>query len=67
MVEVLDHGVQKKTVVMVIAEFQLERAWNSLIWKEKLSLLTSVIGGLTSLSDLSMKTLKVSSVSPVFV
>ncbi|XP_027110394.1 uncharacterized protein [Coffea arabica] len=42
-------------------EITLERAWNSLIWKEKLSLLTSVIGGLTSLSDLSMKTLKESS------
>ncbi|KAL3521497.1 hypothetical protein ACH5RR_019646 [Cinchona calisaya] len=42
-------------------EITLERAWNSLTLKEKLSLLTSVIGGITSSSDLSVKKLKESS------
>lgn len=31
--------------------FQLERAWNSLKWTEKLSLVTSVIRGITSPFD----------------
>ncbi|KAH6757760.1 hypothetical protein C2S51_038647 [Perilla frutescens var. frutescens] len=35
-------------------EITLERAWNSLTWKEKLSLVSSVIRGMTS-SDLSVK------------
>ncbi|PIM97550.1 putative protein, contains TraB domain [Handroanthus impetiginosus] len=38
-------------------EITLERAWNSLKWKEKLSLITSVIRGITS-SDLSKATLE---------
>jgi pheromone shutdown protein TraB len=38
---------------------QLERAWNSLTWTEKLSLVTSVIRGITSSSDMSRNSLKV--------
>ncbi|CAI9295704.1 unnamed protein product [Lactuca saligna] len=34
-------------------EITLERAWNSLTWKEKLSLVISVLGGITSSSDQS--------------
>nr|KAJ0190126.1 hypothetical protein LSAT_V11C800392270 [Lactuca sativa] len=34
-------------------EITLERAWNSLKWKEKLSLVISVLGGITSSSDQS--------------
>ncbi|KAK4431535.1 hypothetical protein Salat_0915600 [Sesamum alatum] len=41
-------------------EITLERAWSSLKWKEKLSLVSSVIRGITS-SDLSNKTLEESS------
>ncbi|XP_041002694.1 traB domain-containing protein isoform X1 [Juglans microcarpa x Juglans regia] len=37
---------------------QLERAWNSLTWTEKLSLVTSVIRGITSSSDMSRNGLK---------
>ncbi|XP_042480106.1 traB domain-containing protein isoform X1 [Macadamia integrifolia] len=34
-------------------EITLERAWNSLKWKEKLSLVTSVLRGITSSTDMS--------------
>ncbi|CAI9092161.1 OLC1v1027339C1 [Oldenlandia corymbosa var. corymbosa] len=34
-------------------EITLDRAWNSLKWKEKVSLLSSVIGGITQSSNLS--------------
>ncbi|XP_024166894.1 traB domain-containing protein isoform X1 [Rosa chinensis] len=44
-------------------EITLERAWNSLIWTEKLSLVTSVFRGITSPSDMSQKSLKDSSTS----
>ncbi|KAG2715772.1 hypothetical protein I3760_03G094500 [Carya illinoinensis] len=39
-------------------EITLERAWNSLTWTEKLSLVTSVIRGITSSSDMSRNGLK---------
>ncbi|XP_055825895.1 uncharacterized protein LOC129894300 isoform X1 [Solanum dulcamara] len=39
-------------------EITLERAWSSLKWKEKTSLLLSVFGGITSSADLSTKALK---------
>ncbi|KAF5480347.1 hypothetical protein F2P56_001107 [Juglans regia] len=39
-------------------EITLERAWNSLTWNEKLSLVTSVIRGITSSSDMSRNGLK---------
>ncbi|KAM5557258.1 hypothetical protein ABKV19_024580 [Rosa sericea] len=42
---------------------ELERAWNSLTWTEKLSLVTSVFRGITSPSDMSQKSLKDSSTS----
>lgn len=42
-------------------EITLERAWTSLKWKEKMSLLLSVFGGITSSADLSTKALKESS------
>ncbi|KAL9690816.1 hypothetical protein QQ045_011226 [Rhodiola kirilowii] len=42
-------------------EITLERAWNSLGWNEKFSLLTSVIRGITSASRLSTESLKDSS------
>ncbi|KAK3220803.1 hypothetical protein Dsin_014773 [Dipteronia sinensis] len=35
-------------------EITLERAWNSLKWDEKLSLVTSVVRGITSSSDMSL-------------
>jgi hypothetical protein len=38
---------------------QLERAWNSLAWTKKLSLVSSVIRGITSSSDMSRNSLKV--------
>ncbi|KAM1676433.1 hypothetical protein EV1_041508 [Malus domestica] len=38
-------------------EITLERAWNSLNWDEKLSLLSSVVRGITSHSDMSKKSL----------
>ncbi|KAM1020712.1 hypothetical protein ACFX2I_041916 [Malus domestica] len=38
-------------------EITLERAWNSLNWDEKLSLLSSVVRGITSHSDMSEKSL----------
>lgn len=38
---------------------QLERAWNSLKWNEKLNLLINVIRGITSPSDMSLDNLKV--------
>ncbi|KAL6123274.1 hypothetical protein ACLB2K_075796 [Fragaria x ananassa] len=41
----------------------LERAWNSLTWTEKLSLVTSVFRGITSSSDMSQMSLKESSTS----
>lgn len=40
-------------------EITLERAWNSLTWTEKLSLVTSVIRGITSSSEMSRNSLKV--------
>jgi hypothetical protein len=54
-------------IIFQITEFQfalfvflqLERAWNSLTWTEKLSLVTSVIRGITSSSDMSTNSLKV--------
>ncbi|XP_050254704.1 uncharacterized protein LOC126700557 isoform X1 [Quercus robur] len=39
-------------------EITLERAWNSLTWTEKLSLVTSVIRGITSSSEMSRNSLK---------
>lgn len=39
-------------------EITLERAWTSLKWKEKMSLLLSVFGGITSSADLSTEALK---------
>ncbi|XP_062120528.1 uncharacterized protein LOC133834791 isoform X1 [Humulus lupulus] len=42
-------------------EITLERAWNSLTWTEKLGLVTSVVRGITSPSDLSKKNFKESS------
>ncbi|XP_075648834.1 uncharacterized protein LOC142619575 isoform X2 [Castanea sativa] len=39
-------------------EITLERAWKSLTWTEKLSLVTSVIRGITSSSDMSRNSLK---------
>ncbi|KAL3342027.1 hypothetical protein AABB24_026177 [Solanum stoloniferum] len=42
-------------------EITLERAWTSLKWKEKTSLLLSVFGGITSSAELSTKVLKESS------
>ncbi|CAN6564999.1 unnamed protein product [Malus baccata var. baccata] len=39
------------------ASEELERAWNSLNWDEKLSLLSSVVRGITSHSDMSEKSL----------
>ncbi|XP_059451618.1 uncharacterized protein LOC132182398 isoform X1 [Corylus avellana] len=42
-------------------EITLERAWNSLTWTKKLSLVSSVIRGITSSSDMSRKSLKVPS------
>lgn len=42
-------------------EITLERAWTSLKWKEKTSLLLSVFGGITSSTELSTKALKESS------
>lgn len=44
-------------------EITLERAWNSLNWNEKLSLVTSVLGGITSSSDRSKLNLKESTTS----
>ncbi|KAM1126689.1 hypothetical protein ACFX13_042620 [Malus domestica] len=38
-------------------EITLEGAWNSLNWDEKLSLLSSVVRGITSHSDMSEKSL----------
>lgn len=48
----------KKESKLLFTSFQLERAWSSLKWKEKLSLVSSVISGITS-SDLSNKALEV--------
>ncbi|KAK2985096.1 hypothetical protein RJ640_022974 [Escallonia rubra] len=42
-------------------EITLERAWSSLNWREKLTLVVSVLRGITSASDLSEQTLKESS------
>ncbi|KAK3039252.1 hypothetical protein RJ639_027956 [Escallonia herrerae] len=42
-------------------EITLERAWSSLTWREKLTLVVSVLRGITSASDLSEQTLKESS------
>ncbi|KAI5670140.1 hypothetical protein M9H77_10504 [Catharanthus roseus] len=39
-------------------EITLERAWNSLMWKEKLRLLNAVISGITSSSNLSTNMLQ---------
>uniref|UniRef100_A0A7N0RD30 TraB family protein n=1 Tax=Kalanchoe fedtschenkoi TaxID=63787 RepID=A0A7N0RD30_KALFE len=39
-------------------EITLERAWNSLAWNEKFSLLTSVIGGITSAPTVSAESSK---------
>lgn len=44
----------------IISTMQLERAWNSLTWTEKLSLVTSVVRGITSPYDPSQKEMKVS-------
>lgn len=38
--------------------FQLERAWSSLKWKEKLSLVSAIIGGMSS-SQASVKAVEV--------
>ncbi|KAB5532407.1 hypothetical protein DKX38_019077 [Salix brachista] len=42
-------------------EITLERAWNSLKWKEKLSLVIAVVRGITSSSDISKSSFKASS------
>ncbi|KAK4350811.1 hypothetical protein RND71_030124 [Anisodus tanguticus] len=42
-------------------EITLERAWTSLEWKEKMSLIASVFSGITSSADLSKTALKESS------
>ncbi|MCE0480571.1 hypothetical protein HAX54_037541 [Datura stramonium] len=42
-------------------EITLERAWTSLKWNEKMSLMVSVFSGITSSADLSTKALKESS------
>ncbi|THG20420.1 hypothetical protein TEA_009279 [Camellia sinensis var. sinensis] len=42
-------------------EITLERAWNSLKWNEKLSLVLSVVRGITSSADMSRNNLKESS------
>ncbi|KAI8030636.1 TraB domain-containing protein [Camellia lanceoleosa] len=42
-------------------EITLERAWNSLKWNEKLSLVFSVVRGITSSADMSRNNLKESS------
>ncbi|KAF5954323.1 hypothetical protein HYC85_007179 [Camellia sinensis] len=42
-------------------EITLERAWNSLKWNEKLSLVLAVVRGITSLADMSRNNLKESS------
>lgn len=42
-------------------EITLERAWNSLKWREKLSLVIAVVRGITSSSDISKKNFKASS------
>lgn len=39
--------------------FQLERAWNSLKLREKVSLMVSVVRGITLVSDISSNTVKV--------
>ncbi|KAL5744517.1 hypothetical protein ACOSP7_027376 [Xanthoceras sorbifolium] len=39
-------------------EITLQRAWNSLKWSEKLTLVTSVIRGITSSSDVSLNDIK---------
>ncbi|KAK0594838.1 hypothetical protein LWI29_001125 [Acer saccharum] len=39
-------------------EITLERAWNSLKWDEKFSLVTSVVRGITSSSDMSLNDIK---------
>ncbi|KAK9672677.1 hypothetical protein RND81_12G116500 [Saponaria officinalis] len=39
-------------------EITLERAWNSLNWTEKLSLVSSVVRGITSSSDISINDVK---------
>ncbi|PSR93403.1 Protein-methionine sulfoxide oxidase [Actinidia chinensis var. chinensis] len=41
---------------------ELERAWNSLQWNEKLSLVLSVVRGVTSSADISRNSLKESSI-----
>lgn len=38
--------------------FQLERAWNSLKLREKVSLMASVVRGITLVSDIASNTLK---------
>ncbi|KAJ6672015.1 PHEROMONE SHUTDOWN PROTEIN [Salix viminalis] len=42
-------------------EITLERAWNSLKWREKLSLVIAVVRGITSSSDISKSSFKASS------
>ncbi|KAJ6889381.1 traB domain-containing protein isoform X1 [Populus alba x Populus x berolinensis] len=42
-------------------EITLERAWNSLKWREKLSLVIAVVRGITSSSDISKNNFKASS------
>ncbi|XP_052206466.1 uncharacterized protein LOC127810907 isoform X1 [Diospyros lotus] len=42
-------------------EITLERAWNSLKWKEKLSLVRAVVRGITSSADMTSDSLKESS------
>ncbi|KAF9671961.1 hypothetical protein SADUNF_Sadunf12G0104800 [Salix dunnii] len=42
-------------------EITLERAWNSLKWREKLSLVIAVVRGITSSSDISKSNFKASS------
>ncbi|KAJ6417740.1 hypothetical protein OIU84_001173 [Salix udensis] len=42
-------------------EITLERAWNSLKWREKLGLVIAVVRGITSSSDISKSSFKASS------
>ncbi|KAL7229673.1 hypothetical protein ACSBR2_008224 [Camellia fascicularis] len=46
-------------------EITLERAWNSLKWNEKLSLVFSVVRGITSSADMSSNNLKESSTDDI--
>ncbi|EXC15930.1 hypothetical protein L484_015731 [Morus notabilis] len=50
-----DRPIEITKCDMNLYTLQLERAWNSLTWAEKVSLVTSVVRGITSPSDISQK------------